>query len=492
MNRFISKFSILVNLILFSAIFIASIYMPDDPDFGWHLKYGEYFFKTGEVLRDNPLTQLMPDYKWNNSSWLTDLLTYQTFNNFGFIGISILGALVITLTFYFIGKAAKLSLFEKSIIFPIILYFENAVNMVSFRGQLISLLFTAVLFYLLSKYEQNKKIALLLIPFFMLWGNFHGQYIMGYGIFGIWALVYLVKEIYLTYRVNITNLLVDNRFLLAALFISPLAILINPFGIGVYLEALGHFDDPMQKSISEFLAPADFSATWWQLIFCGIAMTIGVLLLGTGKKNLDKAPFYVPSIVLYIFTFWIKRYAWTFYYSAVFLFQPVVHFFEPDDKRQALYSSLVISVLFLLTVVYLKPISVLSSMNWDKYCSGTVNCSKNAAKFVVDNKLNNDKLLTTYDYGGFLIWNYPEIKPTIDGRMHLWRDEKGYSAFEYYYPIEQDTTNDIDATPYKTVLTSTKKPLYRRLIDLHNLNRWKLVYRDNNSAVFVRNSRETN
>ena len=480
-------FEKVVNALIYFGIFTASLYVPLDPDLGWHLKYGEYFFENGRVLRDNLYTALMPSFQWNNSSWLTDLITYQTFNNLGFIGLSILGALVITATFFFLGKAAKLNLFEKSIIFPIILYLVSPVNQVSFRGQLLSLLLLSILYYILSKYEKNKKIILLLIPIFMVWGNLHGQYILGLGIFFIWFSVYLIKETYLNYKSGIKKLIVDNKFLLSSFVGSSLAILINPFGPGVYEEAFGHFDDPLQQSVTEFLAPADFSAVWWHLLFAGMILTIGIALLGTGKKNLDKAPFYVPSLILFIFTFWIRRYAWTFYYSCVFLFQPVVKFLEPENKKYSLWASAVISVLFLICTIYIKyPFTELKNMNWNEYCKNSVGCSPTAVQTVIDNNLNNDKLLTIYDYGGYLIWNYPEIKPTIDGRMHLWRDEKGVSAFEYYFPIEQNTTKDIDSSAYNAVLTSHRKPIYGRLVELSEQRKWKVLHVDKYSAVFVR------
>lgn len=480
--------------IMLIAIFVSSLYVPLDPDLGWHLKYGEHFFKTGEILRDNPFTTLMPDYKWNNSSWATDLLSYQIFKNFGFLGLSVLGAMVITLTFFFIGKAAKLSIFEKSIIFPLVLYFVSPVNQVSFRGQLISLLFIAVMFYFLSKYQGgNKKIALFLLPLFALWSNFHGQFIFGLALFLIWTFVFCAKEIYLNYRDSIGKFFTQHKLLLLTFFGSFVAVLINPFGAGVYIEAIGHYDDPLQKSITEFLSFSDFSTLWWHQLIAGLILTIGVALLGTGKKNLDKAPFYVPSFILFVFSFWIRRYAWPFYYTSIFLMQPVVAFFKPDKEKHAKLAAFTIASLFLVFVVGLRyPFTDLREMSWDNYCKASIGCSPTAAKTVIEKKLNSEKLLTIYDYGGWLIWNYPEIKPTIDGRMHLWRNESGYSAFSYYYPIEQNTTGDIDKTPYNAVLTSKRKPIYQRLVELAEQGKWKPIHIDKYSAVFVRNSSKNN
>ena len=76
------------NIIPYIIVFTASIYRPYDSDLGWHLEYGEYFFKNGHILKDNIFSTMMTDYKWANLSWATDILTYIVFNNFSFFGLT--------------------------------------------------------------------------------------------------------------------------------------------------------------------------------------------------------------------------------------------------------------------------------------------------------------------------------------------------------------------------------------------------------------------
>lgn len=483
---------VLINLILFFGIFLSVIFPPTDPDLGWHLKYGEHFFKSGSILRDNTFSLLMPDYKWNNSSWLTDLISFQVFNIFGFVGLSLLGAFIITLTFFFIGKAAKLDVFEKSIIFPILVYFLTPVHKISFRGQLISLLLTAILYFILSKYEANKKIVLLTIPLFTLWSNLHGQFLLGLAIFGLWICSYSIKEVYLNYKFNIKKLIIDNKYLYFSGILSLFSPILNPFGLGVYQETIQHIDDPMQKYVTEYLPSADFSQLWWQLVMMGAVMGFGFLLLGSGKKRLNLAPFYLPSIILYFLSYSVRRYAWTFYYSSIFLLKPVVSFFKPPTEKYATWFALVSSLAFLTFVISFKyPFEDIRSMNWNEYCKKTVKCSPTAANEVIKYNLNNNTLFTAYDYGGYLIWNFPQIKPTIDGRMHLWRDEDNFSAFEYFYPIEQNV-NDIDKSRFNAVLTSKSKPVFRRMIQLEDEGKWQVVHIDKYSALFIRIPEEKN
>jgi hypothetical protein len=117
----------------FRGVFVST----DDLDLGWHLKYGEYFFTYGQVLRENAFSTMMPDYQWVNHSWDTDILTYAIFRTFGFFGLSV-AAVVIALTFFF-SKAARLSLWEETILCPVLLVLLYPLNAVSFRSQLLSL-----------------------------------------------------------------------------------------------------------------------------------------------------------------------------------------------------------------------------------------------------------------------------------------------------------------------------------------------------------------
>src|SRR3989344_7900383 len=86
---------------LYLLVFLSSLNLPTDPDLGWHLKYGEYFFKTGKILRDNIFSTMMPDYNWVNHSWVSDLILYQAFYKLGFFGVTLLGAMLVTFTFFF-------------------------------------------------------------------------------------------------------------------------------------------------------------------------------------------------------------------------------------------------------------------------------------------------------------------------------------------------------------------------------------------------------
>lgn len=478
-------FEKLISSLPYLFVLISSIHFPQDPDLGWHLKYGEYFFQNGKVLRDNIFSQMMPDFKWANTSWGTDLITYFTFHNFGFFGISLLGAVVITLTFYFFSKASKLSFFQESLIFPIIIYFMNPLNTVSFRGQLLSLLFLGILVFILTFSNKNKKILYFISPLFFLWSNLHGQFLIGLFLFLGFIIVKILNG-YLLLKTNKRTLASEGKFWGIIFFFSFLSTFINPFGFEIYKEAIAHFINPDLKLIAEYLPFEDLTTPWWNFVVISVLAVWGGILFFAEGKFLKKIPKIFLFLTTYFFSFFIRRYAWMMYYLSIPLLKPVANLLEPNSKKYKYISGSVVLTLIALVVLYLKlPLSKYTKFSWDDYCRYNT-CSKAAAEFIIKNKLNKPDLLTMYNWGGWLIWNYPEIKPTIDGRMHLWRDEKGYSGFSEFIAIEQNIT-DIDKTRYNSAFFSSQKAVYQRLIELVKKGRWKLVYQDNYSNVFIRN-----
>lgn len=467
-------------------VFIASLYRPYDADLGWHLKYGEHFFKTGEILRDNIYSTMMPDFKWANIAWLTDIISYGAYNIGGFFGLTILGALVVTGTFFFFAKAFKLNFFETSLIFPILLLLEDPVNRVSFRGQIFSTMFLSVMFYLLSKYEDGKqKIFYLVIPLFLVWSSISGQFILGMIIFVLWVFFAIVRK-YIEEERNISKTLKTAKVLIGVLLLSIGATFIHPFGLGIYEDAFVHFGNKDLQFIAEYLPFNDLSQLWWNQIIVGVLIIFGFIFLFFSDQAKKNIPILGITSILYGMSWMVRRYAWTLYYLTIPFLKPIVNFFKPDTEKNTTRFAWVILITSLIVTLYVKyPYTQYTQMSWDLFCSEYQDCSKEAVEFMIKNNLTKDHL-TFYDWGGWMIFNFhPQIKPSIDGRMHLWRDDKGYSAFSEYYSYEQDFT-DINDSEYNVVLMSPKKPMYDRLLYWVDRGYWKIAYEDEKAGVFIR------
>src|SRR5882724_587852 len=477
----------ILALLPYCFVFLASLAFSTDPDLGWHLKYGEYFFQHGSVLRDNTFSVMMPQFHWANVSWGTDLLTYAVYHSGGFGGLTILGSIVVTATFFFFSKAATLSVWDEAFLFPLLLYLEKPLNVVSFRGQQISLLFLGILIYLMRLSEKKPKLLYFTIPLFLLWVNLHGEFFLGLALFAIWIGLTVLQKYFFIYQRNFEKIFPDIKFLGSIFILSFLVTIINPFGIGMHLDPIGHLGSPILKDVAEYLSFPMLSQPWWNQVTVATLLALSLLFFYFQGKLQSKLPFLGGAIVLYMLSFEVRRYAWPAYYLIFPFLQPLSQIFRPDSKK---FTTIVSTVLLLglLTITFVGnyPYSKFLHYSWSSYCpQNNIGCSAKSAEFLKQHHLTNH-LFSLYGWGGWLIWNYPEIKPTIDGRMHIWVDDKGYSAFADYYGYEQNM-KDIDKSNYDVVYMSPDKPNYDHMKDLVKMGKWKIIYQDNFSGIFVRN-----
>lgn len=476
---------IITAILPFFVVFVGALYLPNDADLGWHLKYGEYFFKHGSLLRENIFSTEMPNFHWANTSWLTDIITYLIFATGGFLGLTLAGALVVTLTFFFFSKAFQLTYWHQSLIFPFLLYLEDPLNSVSFRGQLMSIALLGILFYILMHYERTRGKSIYILPLlFLVWSNLHGQFVLGLSLFLFWFISFAVRE-YIYVRKNISLLVVKLKKPAVFVLLSFLATFINPFGISVYLVALEHFSSPLLKSIVEYLPPEELSLTWWNQIIIGTLLGIGGIVIYFQRKFKELSPILSLTTLLYGLSLYVKRYSWSMYYLTIPFLKPIADFIKPNTSKMSFIAGTILFSITLVVLLVIKsPLQQFQLMSWERYCNDFLGCSSKSMEFLLEQQYKSP-IMTMYNWGGWMIWNYPQIKPSIDGRMHLWKDKTGYSAFKKYYAYEQ-SQDDINNSKYNVVYISSKKPIYQRLIQLVRENKWSIVYQDRYAAVFIR------
>jgi hypothetical protein len=466
-------------------VFFASIHKPIDPDLGWHLKYGEYFVQHGSVLRENIFSTQMAGYHWANISWGMDVLYYLFYRLGGFFGLSLAAAGIVTLTFLFFAKAFRLDYWEKALIFPILLYLLHPINESSFRGQLVSLMLFGVLFFLIKQFEKTGGKIIYGIPLlFLLWANLHGLFLLGLAIFVFWEGLFVFST-YISNRNSGQILPLLKKFILIT-FLSFVATLIHPFGIHTYLDALDHLNNPLLQQVVEYGTVAELSTEWFKLFFVAVLAGIGITGMIVKKSVTVHLPTFGIFSILYVLSLSVRRYSWNMYYLVIPLLQPIAGFLRPSSKKGVFWAATMLFLLYMPFVLVQKyPFHQYVAMNWNDYCRALLDCSTEGAE-ALRQYYQPGKTMTLYNWGGWMIWNYPAMKPSTDGRMHVW-EENGYSAFTYDYQFEQNI-KDVDTSIYNVVFTLPDKPIVQRLRELARQTKWKKVYEDATSVIFVRNS----
>ncbi|HBC72774.1 MAG: hypothetical protein UX91_C0006G0068 [Candidatus Amesbacteria bacterium GW2011_GWB1_47_19] len=466
-----SSFLILIPLIY---VFVSSLYPATDFDLGWHLKYGEYFFNNGVILRENVFSSALPQYKWVNISWGIDLVEYLIFSRFGFIGLSLLAASAITLAILLVIRTSHAGLWELLILLPFFVWVNKSLFQTSFRGHVLSTLYFSLLLYILNLFSSNPRLALYILPaLFVVWANTNGSFILGLLLTGIWlGSSFFTKA---THR----------RYLASGLLLAILFTPIHPFGLGIFKESLRHAHNSDLAKIAEWSSPLvnrnGSGPIAWQ-----IALYLACLALIITRRHTFQLQIFILSLTLSVLSWAAMRYITPLTIISFPLLVYLLKSIRPPSHM--LVSVLLVSIftlLILMRIIQFSQQNNFYSMNWNLYCSVYNSCSPAGAEFIIAHSLNKPDLLTAYEFGGWLIWNYPQIKPYIDGRMHIW-SQNDFSPFAYYYSVSESGEQDINDSQFNTVFISKDTHLYFELERRSKTGSWKKIFEDATTAIFVR------
>jgi len=472
-NFFGDKEKILTILVYF-ALFLYLIFPYSDKDWGWHLKYGEYLLKTGKILTSDIFSWTMPGYQWANHSWAYDPLMYFLYKNTGFIGLSVAGAIVGLLTFYIIVKQFNLSWLKIAIIgFFFLRLSEGGLNE-GLRSQVVGGLFFSALMVIFIKYRQNPKIIYFLPLLFLLWANFHGTFLLGLLITGIFLTYYFFSEKKLSFVLPLVFL------------ISFLATFINPFFHKIYLEGIRHFSNPYLKEISEW-QPSVLSCD-----YCNVPTVFIYLILLANflfkKRKLEHIPHVAVILILTYLGFSSRRYLSILAIVTLPVASEIIQNlnFKPEKFRSYLF----LSFLAILVLIEFNLFSRLPGFNFYKYneynyCFYSSGCSSPVAEYLKKHPPKGNGF-NFYNTGGYYIGKDIPAKLFIDGRMHLW-EKDGYMPFAEYsqifYSRNYDTWKKYNI---KWALIPVNSDLGIILLNTKKLEAWSLEYQDNNNGYFVR------
>lgn len=478
----------LLGFLPYVVVFLLALTRPIDLDLGSHLKYGEYVFTNHALLRDNTFTSAMPNYPYYiNHAWGNDLLLFGIFSLWGFTGISILGATLISLTFYLLSRAAKLDLWSESLLFPVMMFLLNGVIEQSFRSYYFSFLGIATLYWLLNGFTSHPRRTLCLLPLlFMLWANLHGQFSMGLVLYGIWLFFFYMRKMLKVKDRGAASAWSIIVIPAATFFLSLVATLANPHGFLLYQEIFRHFGNPLQKFVTEWQPITMDQQLLVLFLFWSGVIFFSVFVARMWKDLPNHGHIIVPLLLLFFATFDQRRYFWPMVLLSMPAVGPLLKRLKPSRQSLAYgISFAILGITYLFAAVEKLPAQQLFSFNWDAYCRCNSFSPRSAE--LLKNIAPGHKLFNDYDLGGWLIWNYPTIKPAIDGRMPFWRDDNGYSAYQEYLALEQGRA-DIDASPYDLVYWPPHKAaLYSQLTSLAAAGKWRHLYDDPFASIFVRN-----
>ena len=161
-----------------------------DPDYFWHLTAGKLIAETGKVPSTDPFSFTWYGQPWTPHEWLSELLIFRLVDGIGRIGALLVFGLFPPAIFGVLAAAfARQRARVLAIALPFALGAFTLIPYVTLRPQAVSwLMFAGLVWFLLEARAEHPRRFLLLIPWFTLWANLHGLYVVGLGVVGLYLL----------------------------------------------------------------------------------------------------------------------------------------------------------------------------------------------------------------------------------------------------------------------------------------------------------------
>lgn len=271
--RFLRRTGVyLITAWLFAVLFVASYQFPD-PDLWGRLSIGALYFQNGAFPYHDPFSYTAPHALWFDHEWLTGMVFYQILEKTGETGFllfkyGMILAIFATL-FHLHRKTYKASplyalygLVATVSIYSVGLYATT-------RSHIFSFLFFVVFIACLERIrlgQQRPWTLLWLLPLGVLWANFHGGFIMGVILLGLYGLGQLLET---------RRLQTALPYWGSALAIPLLLALLNPYG-PAYLSFLLHAWTLDRSHIGEW---STFRFSEWYFLGGQILWIVSMALL---------------------------------------------------------------------------------------------------------------------------------------------------------------------------------------------------------------------
>ncbi len=461
--------------LLYVAVFVSFIYPYSDYDWGWHFQYGRYLLTHGHLLWTDAYSWTMPGFPWVNHEWLYDPILYIVFTATGYIGSSLVGALVCFICFLILIKPYKLKYWYLIIAG---FFFSQLVEegvWQALRSQVVAYLPLTLLMTLLVKAKQNSKLLYWLPPLFLVWANLHGTFAFGLVIVAVFFAYYFflypkLRKQYIW--IGLTTLVVT---------------LITPFGLSVYHEILKHTNSPYLQNITEWLP------IYTNCQYCNVpTVTVYIILLVIASFTInltESFPFIIIALILVYPAINERRNLPVFGIATIpllFMYLTKLRIDLSRFKLTPLISALVLLITIEYNLVNRLPSFHFYTYNENDYCLFGPSCSPGLAQYLIAHPPAGHGF-NMYDWGGYFIGKRVPAQLFIDGRMHLWEASDGYMPFAdlvaFYYHGDMAKFNSYD---FRWVAIPPKSDLATAIESGKTVGLWSIQYQDNQAIYFVR------
>jgi hypothetical protein len=474
-----------------------------EPDLGWHLRAGLDLVAQGWRLPEtDPYSHTMPDWHWVEHAWLTDGLLgllYRALGPFGGLGIIVFFGCVTGLAWWITAAQASVHRTYRLTAMSISLWV--ALPFLGARTQLVSLLGVAILLRVWNHIQQGHgRWIWILPPLFLLWANLHGGFTAGLFLFGVMLfLSFLVRMCIHRWpglAASLDEPVLSREDLcrcVLALVIAMAATFLNPYGWGLYVEIYESLTDGFMIQTLREWQPVSFQG--WAGKAYGFYLVALACLVAGWYRRMEPVRWAMLLIVLPLSLL---------HWRNVTLFLIVSLSLMAELLAAGVGSSLrwIPALRYYagacLLMLAITAASALYALGTDHllhvWRSGTApedyfeqtEYPIEAVRWIrshheeVGTRLYND-----YGFGGFLLWQLPDEKIFIDGRMPAWRIRER-RIFQDYVELNREDSPALGVLDRYGVDWAFIQRGSALALALEAHHAWRIVYADAKVVILRR------
>lgn len=476
-------------LLLFLTLLIATPINLTDADLGRHLKNGEIILNTFKIPETNFYSYTYPNYPFVNHHWGSGIIFYLIKQGFGFLGISIFFILLSLITFLILFDLARtysnfyIASLVALILIPLITFRTEI------RPEVFSYFFTALFFWILSKYKENKLTFkwLFILPFLeFFWVNLHIYFPLGIALIAI----FMIDQVKDLKKIKNLGLVI---------FVSVLATILNPLGLKGVLYPIHIFDNYGYRLLENqtffFIEKLlSYPPALFFKIGLGLLVISFLYYLWIIYKN--RRPISISLVVLnigfaYLGILAVRNFTIFGLFALVLICSNIGNFKNwGKTLNNSSFNFLSFPLILVAALIFLIILNPAFFQN-RQVSLGLASNNLSAIDFFKTQKIKGP-IFNNYDIGGYLIYGlYPKEKVFVDNRpeaypasffqdIYIPMQEKAevWQKVDSQYKFNTIFFNRLDLTPWGQAF------LISRIKDQN----WAPIFVDNYTIIFVKNN----
>lgn len=522
----------MVLIITLMGIFAMAARFSIGSDTWWHLAAGRLILEEGQILKTDPFSYTRAGADWKYPGWLAEIAMIWIYRAFGPGGLNVGVALGVTASFGLVWLALKGNVYFKA--FLLVLAAAASGVYWAARPYMVTFLFSAAYLVILERerswweeYDstldggeagvQNNHLAWLLPAIMLLWGNSHGGFAVGFILYGLYFLgIFIGEGLFVEYwkifrdrKVSSLHKFAliwkDNsccfknsaltrflhkrfKFFIFIGLLMILALIVNPAGTDMLLYPFKTVGiEALQKHIQEWQSP-NFHELRVLPFLVLLFFTFGIV--GAAPGRISVLDFLLVVVFGGLALTAARNIALFALVSPIVISRSAVKAWKPLSKnaqwmdqnsenpsRLKQFLNWLILILGVGAAVY-KASSVYSVQVNQAYIREAFPVEAAAQ---IQNQELNGRIFNSYNWGGYLIWTFPERRVFIDGRTDLYGDQ----IIDHWLTVvraEEGWEEILMVWGAETIIIEDDWELN---ILLPN-NDWQLIYEDDKAVVYAR------